>query len=159
MSLTVEASRVIDAPLSRVWEIVSDLGGYERHTDTLTETTVVSGAGGGVIRRCVDASGNHWEETCTTWDPERRYVMDVDVSTYPTKYRMLFQRFRGTWSVEPVESRTRVTIKLEADLRRIPGVARLTEKLAERSASDLDAILESYAEAATTRSERPSQVA
>lgn len=131
--------------LPLVWGIVSDLGGYDRHTDTLTETTVISGERQGAVRRCVDASGSHWEETCTIWDPQRRYVMDVDVSTYPARYRMLFRSFTGTWSVEPVDRRTRVTIRFEADLRRVPGVARGAEKLAERSATEIDAILESYA--------------
>lgn len=145
MTLTVETSRVFDAPLPLVWGIASDVGGYHRHTDTLIETTVVSGEGRGAVRRCVDASGNHWEETCTTWIPKRRYVMDVDVSTYPAKYRMLFRSFRGTWSVEPVDGGTRVTIRFEADLRRVPGMAKVAERLAKRSASEIDAILDSYA--------------
>jgi ribosome-associated toxin RatA of RatAB toxin-antitoxin module len=145
MTVTVEASRVIDAPVALVWEIVSDLDSYHRHTDTLTETAVISGDSQGAVRRCVDASGNRWLETCTTWAEERRYVMDVDVSTYPAKYRMLFRTFKGTWSVEPVDDRTRVTIRFEADLRKIPGVARVAGKLAERSRSEIEAILESYA--------------
>lgn len=58
---------------------------------------------------------------------------------------MLFRSFTGTWSVEPVDGRTRVTIRFEADLRRVPGVARVAEMLAERCASEIDAILESYA--------------
>lgn len=145
MTLTVEASRVIHAPLSLVWGIVSDLDSYHQHTEILTETTVISGESQGAVRRCVDASGNDWLETCTTWDEERRYVMDVDVSTYPARYRMLFRSFKGTWSVEPDDDRTRVTIRFEADLRRVPGVAIVAEKLAERSGSEIDAILESYA--------------
>lgn len=145
MTLTMEASRMIDAPVALVWGIVSDLDSYQQHTGTLTETTVISGDSQGAVRRCVDASGNHWLETCTTWDEERRYVMDVDVSTYPARYRMLFRSFKGTWSVEPVDDRTRVTIRFEADLRRIPGVARVAKKLSERIRSEIDAILESYA--------------
>ncbi|HUG07680.1 MAG TPA: hypothetical protein VMP13_02080 [Acidimicrobiia bacterium] len=65
----------------------------------MTETTVISAEGQGAVHRCVDASGSHREETCTIWDPQRRYVMDVDVSTYPARYRTLFRSFTGTWSV------------------------------------------------------------
>jgi ribosome-associated toxin RatA of RatAB toxin-antitoxin module len=151
--LAVERSRVIDAPLSLVWEIVSDLDTYHQHTGTLTETTVISGEGQGATRRCVDASGNSWEETCTIWEPEQRYAVDVDVSTYPAKYRMLFRTFKGTWNVEPAGGQTRVTIRFEAELRRIPGAAKLVDKLAKRSRSDLEAILDSYAQTATARSQ------
>ncbi|HUF15033.1 MAG TPA: SRPBCC family protein [Acidimicrobiia bacterium] len=151
MTLTVERSRIIDAPLSLVWEIISILDTYHQHTNTLTETTVISGEGQGARRRCVDVSGNSWEENCTIWEPEQRYAIDVDVSTYPTKYRMLFRTFKGTWNVEPAGGQTRVTIRFEAELRRIPGTAMLVDKLAKRSRSDVEAILDSYAQTATAR--------
>ncbi len=153
MTLTVEGGRVIDAPLSLVWEIVSNLDTYHQHTNTLTETTVISGEGQGATRRCVDASGNSWEETCTIWEPEQRYAVDVDVPTYPAKYRMLFRTFKGTWNVEPAGGQTRVTIRFEAELRRIPGAPMLVDMLAKRSRSDLEAILDSYAQTATARAQ------
>jgi len=149
--MTLERSRIIDAPLSLVWEIISDLDAYHQHTDTLTETTVISGEGQGATRRCVDASGNDWEETCTIWETEERYAIDVDVSTYPAKYRSLFRAFKGTWSVEPVGGQTLVTIRFEAELRRIPGLAMLVNKLAERSRSDVEAILDSYTRTAAAQ--------
>ncbi len=34
MTLAVEASRTIDAPLSVVWKIISDLDSYHQHADT-----------------------------------------------------------------------------------------------------------------------------
>lgn len=51
MTLTMETSRMIDAPLSLVWEIISDLGNYHRHPD---RDNRVSGEGHGAIY--VDAS-------------------------------------------------------------------------------------------------------
>lgn len=148
MTLAVKSSRTIDAPLFVVWKIISDLNTYHQHTDTLSKTIVISGEGRGATRRCVDASGSSWEETCTIWEPEQRYVVEVDVSTYPTKYRMLFRSFKGTWTVEPADGGTRVTIRFEAELRRIPGAARLVHTLVERSRSDVEAILDSYAQTA-----------
>lgn len=151
MSMTVEHSATIDAPLSLVWEIISDLDSYHKHTTTLTETTVIFGEHQGATRRCVDATGNAWEETCIVWEPHHRYVMDVDVSTYPAKYRMLFRTLTGTWKVEPVQGQTRVTLRFDAELRRFPGLAMLTDKLADRSRSDVKAILDSYARVAESR--------
>ena len=152
-TMALERSRIIDAPLSRVWEVISDLDGYYEHTDTLSNTTVISGQGRGARRRCVDASSNDWEETCTIWEPEQRYVIDVDVSTYPTRHRSLFRSFQGTWGVEPVDGKTRVTIRFDAQLRRIPGLARLVAKLAKRSGADVESILDSYARTAEARSQ------
>lgn len=152
MTLAVEGSRTTDAPLTVVWEIISDLDTYHEHTDTLSETTVISGEGQGATRRCVDASGAGWEETCTIWESEKRYVIDVDVSTYPTRYRMLFRTFKGTWNVEPADGGTRVTVRFEAELRRFPGLAKLADRLAERSRSDVEAILDSYARTAAALS-------
>ena len=30
-TLTLERSRLIDAPVAQVWDVISDLGGYHRH--------------------------------------------------------------------------------------------------------------------------------
>lgn len=152
MTLAVKSSRTIDAPLSIVWKIISDLNTYHQHTDTLSETIVISGEGRGATRRCVDASGSTWEETCTVWEPEQRYVVEVDVSTYPTKYRMLFRTFKGTWTVEPADGGTRATIRVEAELRRIPGVGRLVGRLDQQGRSQVDATLDSYAHTAAVLS-------
>lgn len=147
-TLTFERSLIIAAPVADVWAIVADLDGYARHTASLAETTVVSGAGEEARRRCVDTAGNAWEETCTVWSPEQSYTIEVDVSTYPAKYRALFRSFAGTWSVEPVDEGTRVTIRFEAELRRLPGLPVLGRALVRRGKSDIDAILSSYNEAA-----------
>lgn len=143
-TLTLERSRIIDAPVADVWAIVSDLDGYHRHAATLADTTVLSGTGMGARRQCIDTDGNIWKETCTLWVPEQRYTVDVDVTTYPAKYRVLFRRFTGTWSVAPEGGGTLVTIRFEAELRRFPGLPTLARLLARRSESDIDAILDSY---------------
>lgn len=146
--MTLERSRVIDAPVSRVWEVISDLDDYHAHTGTLASTKVVSGEGHGAIRWCVDSSGNEWEEACTVWEPGQQYEIEVDVSTYPTRHRTLFKSFRGTWTVEPVEGGTLTSIRFDAGLRRIPGLSTLASRLAERGGSDIEEILESYRRAA-----------
>ncbi len=149
-SMTLERSRIIDAPVSQVWKAVADLDDYHRHAASLVDTEVISGHGQDARRRCVDSSGNKWEETCTIWEPEHRYVIDVDVTTYPAKYRALFRSFRGSWTVEAVGDATNARIRFDAELRRIPGMTRLVRRLSAKSATDLDAILESYANTVET---------
>ncbi|MFP3914175.1 MAG: SRPBCC family protein [Actinomycetota bacterium] len=150
--LVVAAERTIDAPVSVLWEIVADLDGYHRHVEALAETAVVEGAGRGAIRRCVDASGAAWSETCTVWEPERCYVIEVDVATYPLKYRSLFRSFRGTWNLEPAGRGTRVSLSFDIELRRVPGASSLLRRLTRRARADLEAILASYAVTAARRS-------
>lgn len=151
--MTLERSRVIDAPVERVWGVLSDLDGYHSHAPALTHTRVLDSAGeigAGTRRRCEDTSGSTWEETCTLWEPNSRYVIEVDVSTYPARYRSLFRRFRGIWSVAPTTDgdATVATLTFDVELRRVPGVRLLAERMAARSGADLDSILASYAAAA-----------
>ncbi len=75
--------------------------------------------------------------------------MNVDVDTYPLRYRVLFSAFRGTWWVEPVGHQTRIGMRFDATLRNIPGVAKLVDRLVEQSGADLDATLASYEAAAS----------
>lgn len=146
-----EASRVIGAPTHDVWEVVADLDGYASHVSGLSETTVIEGREQGARRRCVDASGASWQETCVVWEPDSRYVVDVDVATYPWKFRSVFRAFSGTWSVVPEPDGSRVTICFRATPRRFPGVAALVRRAVPAVERDLDRILTSYESAVLTK--------
>lgn len=142
--VVIERSLFVGAPVSRVWEVVSAVDDYHRHTAMLARTVIVSGEGKGAVRHCVDVAGREWYETCTTWEQGREFGFEVDVSTYPLSYRMLFRAFRGTWRVEPVDGGAVVTVRFDAGVRRIPGASILAAKLSERAESGLESILESY---------------
>ena len=143
-TLTIERSIIVDAPASAVWAVVADLDGYQRHAANLRETRVIRGSGRDARRRCVDSSGRAWEESCIVWQPEQRYVIDVDVSTYPIGYRAMFSSFRGTWSLHAVHSTTELTLRFDAVLRRVPGIKALADQLARQAGADVEAILASY---------------
>ncbi|MDJ0925715.1 MAG: SRPBCC family protein [Acidimicrobiia bacterium] len=85
-SFTLERTRVLDAPPDRVWDVVSDVGRYYEVVENLVATDVVSGSGLGMARHCVDDKGREWDESCTLWEPGRRYRMTVDVDTYPASF-------------------------------------------------------------------------
>lgn len=146
--LTLERSRFVRAPASRVWEVVAAADEYHRHTAALARTAIVSGEGRGAVRHCVDVSGREWYETCTTWKQGREFSFEVDVSTYPLIYRTPFRAFRGTWRVDPIDGGAVVTVRFDARVRRIPGASALAAKLSERAESELESILESYRDTA-----------
>lgn len=147
-AVAVERSLFVAAPISRVWEVVSAADEYHRHTATLARTAIVSGEGEGAVRHCVDVSGREWYETCTTWKQGREFSFEVEVSTYPSTYRALFRAFRGTWRVDPIDGSAVVTVRFDAQVRRIPGASVLAAKLRKRAESELESILESYRVAA-----------
>lgn len=147
-AVAIERNLFVAAPVSRVWEVVSAFDEYHKHTATLARTVIVSGEGRGAVRHCVDSSGKDWYETCTSWEREREFGFEVDVSTYPLTYRALFRAFRGTWRVDPIDGGAVVTVRFDAEVRRIPGASTFAARLSERAESELESILESYRVAA-----------
>lgn len=143
MKLGVERTRTVDAAVERAWAVISDMAGYAEHVAGLAETTIVSGSEVGAVRRCVDTSGDDWRETCVVWEQGARLTVEVDVASYPLKFRALFSAFRGTWWVNEVDGETIMGITFEARLRRAGRPLR--KQIRRRLEADLDDILESYA--------------
>jgi hypothetical protein len=106
---TFVIDRYIDAPRSGTWEVLSDLDGWGEHAPNLSKTEVVEGAAEGAVRRCYNNAGKGWSETCTLWQPGRRYVMEVDTSDYPYPMTLM----RGTFSVDDEGSGTRVSLQFD----------------------------------------------
>ena len=114
---TLEKSRVIPAPVSVVWDVISDAGRYHEVVDTLAVTEITSGSGEGMVRHCVDTKGREWEETCTLWEPDHRYRMTVDIDTYPASFRAIFKRLEGAWSVAEEDGGTRLTLRFDGETK------------------------------------------
>lgn len=114
-SIAFEARRVVDAPPDVVWKVVSDLVGFADVAPSLTRIEIVAGEGQGTRRRCHDTRGRSWEEVCTVWDEGRTYTMRVDTATYPFPLRHLLRGLQGTWTVDPVDGGTRITMRFEAE--------------------------------------------
>lgn len=143
--MTLEVARETDVPAATLWPVVADLDRYADHVASLSETTVIDGAGRGARRRCVDARGRHWEETCVLWDEGRRYTVDVDVATYPADLRAMFRSFRGIWEVTPrADGGSMVRIRFEGDVRGGRLGASIVERIATRARQDLEDTLDSY---------------
>lgn len=147
--MTLEVERRTDLPPDAVWPVIADMDGYADHVSSLAETTVVAGREQGARRRCVDTRGRDWQETCVVWEEGRRYVVDVDVSTYPADLRAVFRSFRGTWEVEPAaDGGSTVRIRFDGDVRGGRLGAGIVRRLAASARRDLDQTLDSYIRAA-----------
>jgi uncharacterized protein YndB with AHSA1/START domain len=110
---TSQIERHIDAPRARAWEVLSDLDGWGAHAPNLSRTEVIEGSTEGAVRRCYNNAGKAWSETCTLWQPGRRYVMEVDTSDYPYPITVM----RGTFSVEDDGPGSRVTLRFDYEFR------------------------------------------
>lgn len=151
-TMTLEVARDSDLPVEAIWPIVADLDGYAAHVPTLSSTRVIDGARDGARRRCVDARGRDWEETCVLWEQGRRYTVEVDVSTYPPDLRAVFRSFRGTWDVVPrPDGGSTIRIRFDGDVRGGRAGAALVKRMAARATRDLEATLDSYERTARDR--------
>ncbi len=103
----IEASRVLAAPPQVVWPVVTDHELYGRLAPNLHQVQVISEAGQPLRRRCTNHSGDGWEETCTLWDDDHRYAVEVDTANYPYPLASL----RGLWQVDPHPDGSLVTMR------------------------------------------------
>lgn len=110
---TFETSRVVAAPRARVWDVISDVAGLAAYAPNLSASELVDGSGEGMRRRCYNNAGDGWSETCTLWEPDHRYTMEVDTSDYPYPLRAM----RGTWAVEDDTRGTRISLRYEYELK------------------------------------------
>lgn len=110
---TFETTRIVSTPRDRVWDVISDVAGLAAHAPNLSASEVLGGEGEGMVRRCYNRAGKGWSETCTLWEPGRRYTMQVDTSDYPYPLRMM----QGTWAVEDAQAGTRIRLRYDYELK------------------------------------------
>jgi ribosome-associated toxin RatA of RatAB toxin-antitoxin module len=146
----ISASRVIDAPSAVVWDVVTDHDLYAEVAPNLATVEVLDGEGVGMVRRCVDTDGNEWTESCTRWDDGSAFAVAVDVE-HSEFHRRLFGRFEGEWSVSEHPDGVVVTIRFDFEPRYGPFGALVSWYLERRASPILDAILDRWADEATSR--------
>lgn len=87
------------APLTpeQMWPVMIDHQLYAKLALNLSAAKGLTPDGLGFQRSCTDAAGRSWSETCTLWEPGRRFDVDVDISDYPYP----LARMQGSWRVQP----------------------------------------------------------
>ncbi|MEM7087361.1 MAG: SRPBCC family protein [Bacteroidota bacterium] len=102
--------KVIEAPKDIVWEVISDVGNYNKYATSLTEVKIVSGKGKGMVRSCAHGD-DKWTEICSNWDEGKSYSFNVNTGEgfpYP------FKIFNGTWSIEEkTKNKTKLIVRFE----------------------------------------------
>lgn len=92
---TLKVERVVDAPATVIWEVISDVERYAHYAPNLSEAHKIS-AGPMPARRCYDTQGRGWNEACVLWEEGKRYAYIIDTTDYPYP----FTQMKGTWGLE-----------------------------------------------------------
>lgn len=142
--------RAMDAPAPVVWDVITDHDLYAAVAPNLSTVEVVDGEGEGMVRRCVDASGNEWTETCTRWEAGEGFAVTVDVE-HSDLHRRLFDRFEGEWSLSERDEDVLVTIRFEFEPKYGPLGVLISRFFAYKAPGILEPILDAWAEEARTR--------
>jgi len=145
-----ETTRKVNAPRSDAWAVLSDLNGWGDHAPNLSKTEVVAGSAEGAIRRCYNNAGKGWNETCTLWQPGRRYVMDVDTSDYPYPLSIM----RGTFDVDDAGKGSIIRLRFDYKVKGGPAGRVLGLLLRPVFARTCKRLLDSLEEAAVSRATR-----
>lgn len=88
-------NREIDGTPAQLWPVITDHALYAELALNLKAAENVTPNGPEFERTCTDTLGRTWSETCTLWDPGRRFDIDIDISEYPYPLQMV----QGSWSV------------------------------------------------------------
>lgn len=142
--------RTVDAPPAVVWDVLTDHELYGAVAPNLSAVEVVDGAGDGMVRRCVDADGNEWTETCTRWEPGRSFAVSVDVADSEF-HRRLFSRFEGEWRLDPVDDGVRITVGFAFEPRYGPIGALVSWYFARRAPAVVAEIFDGWEAAIESR--------
>lgn len=84
----------------QLWPVMTDHELYAKLALNLKAAEGLTPNGHGFQRTCTDTLGRTWSETCTLWDPGRRFDVNVDTSDYPYPLQLI----QGSWRVDPAVS-------------------------------------------------------
>lgn len=149
---TLEMKRIVHAPISVVWEVISDHALFGQVAPNLSQVHVLAGHGEGMSRRCTSNGGDSWEESCVLWNPGRQYSFEVTNRSerYPLK------QMRGTFGCAPASDGVEITIRFDY-LPKLnpPLLGNVMNWLGQRSArGTVEAILEGWERAIQERSQQ-----
>lgn len=110
--LCFRISREVKAPASLVWKVMTDHPGYAEVASNITRVEVVAGDGLGMQRRCYGPKAENWLETCDQYDEGRAFGFRVH--TEAPDYPYPIAGLKGLWAVEPTDTGSVFSIRIEA---------------------------------------------
>lgn len=111
-TIVATVKRQVKAPVTAVWQIMTDHPGYADVATNLSKVEVLEGQGLGMRRRCAGPKGESWTETCDLYLDGREYGFKVH--TEAPDYPYPIAELTGRWSVEPSEDGAVFSIRIEA---------------------------------------------
>jgi ribosome-associated toxin RatA of RatAB toxin-antitoxin module len=139
----IEASRLFDAPVGVVWDVVTDSDVYAEVAPNLSSVVILDGGGEGMVRECVDTDGNVWTESCHYWEADRGFAVTVDVDTSDF-HRPFFTRFEGQWKVSEGCDGVLVTVQFDFESRYGPLGSLLSRYFQYRAGPLIEAIFDGW---------------
>lgn len=126
---SVESSVEIAADAAAVWAVLADFGDLARWTRPVQHSWLVSEQteGVGAVRR-VQVARMAMIEEIVTWDPER--AMGYTITGLPPIVRSA----TNTWTLTPIDGRTRVTLTSDIDTGSRPPLSLVARAVAKRLA-------------------------
>ncbi len=105
----LELQRLVNAPASTVWQVISDHAFYGEIAPNLHRVEVLNGDGLGMQRRCTGTDGVSWTEECVLWREGEVYAFEVDTSApgYP------LARMKGTFGLEQRADGVLITMRFD----------------------------------------------
>jgi uncharacterized protein YndB with AHSA1/START domain len=108
---SISTSRVVDAPVARVWAVLDDFGGVSNYNPMVDDSRTLGerATGAGARRECLLDGGGRLEEVIVDYEDGRGYTVEfVDAGPYPMASNVV------EFAVRPVaDDRTEVSISSE----------------------------------------------
>ena len=139
MSYRTSRSKVLQAPVNSVWEVLADFGAVSTWNPAISNSYSTSelAEGLGASRHCDLAPLGSTEESITGWEPNRRLVVTVDSAT-----KVPFKGGRMIFDLEPVGNHTEVTMTFEYEPKGGPMSGMVGRRMEKRLSSQMISVLE-----------------
>ena len=111
-TIVATVKRHVNAPVTAVWQVMTDHPGYADVAKNLSKVEVLEGQGLGMKRRCAGPKGESWTETCDLYLEGREFGFSVHTEALDYPYPIT--ELAGRWSVEPLEDGAVFSIRIEA---------------------------------------------
>lgn len=111
---TLHNEIVIDAPVEKIWEALSNIEVLERYDPTVKKSTAISSEkyGVGASRHVDMRDGKNWfEEKCTHWQPNEALTYELTACTFPVS------GLKHSYRFEAVNGRIKVTQVMEYQVK------------------------------------------
>src|SRR5258707_2043983 len=105
---------IIDAPIGKVWEALSNIEELEQYDPTVKRSRALSPATSGIdaIRKVDMKDGKNWfEEKVTVWKPNEALTYELTVCSFPV------QQLKHSYRFEQIGHQTRVKQVMEYEVK------------------------------------------